>query len=57
MEEEELAEPDPLVWVIDPTLIDEAGGGPEVFSVIDVDVLGEFDYVEFDSQEDLFSYV
>ena len=52
-----LIEPDPLVWVIDPTLIDEAGGGPEVFSVIDVDVLGEFDYVEFDSQEDLFSYV
>ena len=54
---EEEAAPDPNIWKIDADLINEAGGGPEVFSVIDVEELGEFDYVEFESQEDLFSYV
>ena len=48
---------DPNVFVIDPLLLDAAGGAPPDPHAVNVETMGNFTYVEFESVESIFEYV
>jgi len=47
---------DPNAFIVDPKLIDTAGGGPKSLHPPDTSKMGRFTYKEFDSIETLFEY-
>ena len=48
--------PDPNMFIVDPKLVNEAGGGPEDPHPPDTSKMGRFIYKEFESIETLFEY-
>ena len=50
---ERVADAEDNLFIIDPELIDEAGGGPVDPHVVDTEKMGHFIYKEFESVEEL----
>ena len=57
VEEEAEVALDSNVFVIDPLLLNEAGGAPPSPHDINVETMGNFTYVEFESVQAIFEYV